>query len=39
MRTFEEAKAALERGRFSKAEPGPYRILAVHLVVWSKERE
>jgi len=34
MRTFEEAKAALEDGKFSGAEPGPYRIFAVYSVDW-----
>lgn len=34
VRTFEEAKAALESGRFSEAEPGPYRIFAVYSVEW-----
>jgi hypothetical protein len=27
---FEQAKDALERGRFEHAEPGPYRIIAVY---------
>lgn len=30
--TFEDAKRALSQGHFSNAEPGPYRILAVHSV-------
>lgn len=34
MRTFEEAKAALESGKFSGAEPGPYRVFAVYSVDW-----
>jgi len=34
VRTFEEAKAALEAGKFSGAEPGPYRIFAVYSVDW-----
>lgn len=34
MRSFEEAKAALEAGAFSRAEPGPYRIFAVYSVDW-----
>jgi hypothetical protein len=28
--TFEEAKAAIERGLFKNSEPGPYRIFAVY---------
>ena len=31
-RTFDEAKAALEQGRFDDSEPGPYRIIAVYAV-------
>lgn len=38
VRTFEEAKAALEAGKFSGAEPGPYRIFAVYSVEWPEER-
>jgi hypothetical protein len=34
VRTFEEAKAALETGKFIGAEPGPYRIFAVYSVGW-----
>jgi hypothetical protein len=34
VRTFDEAKAALEEGKFSGAEPGPYRIFAVYSVAW-----
>ena len=34
MSTFEDAKAALEAGAFSGAEPGPYRIFAVYSVNW-----
>ncbi|MBS1806010.1 MAG: hypothetical protein JST28_21925 [Acidobacteria bacterium] len=34
VRTFEEAKKALEEGKFSGAEPGPYRIFAVYTVEW-----
>jgi len=34
--TFEEAKASLEAGKFSGAEPGPYRIFAVYSVEWPK---
>ena len=30
--TFEEAYAATEKGQFDDSEPGPYRIIAVHLV-------
>ncbi len=30
--TFEDAKAALETGRFHNCEPGPYRIFAVYTV-------
>ena len=30
--TFEEAKHAIETGRFEGAEPGPYRIVAVYTV-------
>jgi len=29
--TFEDAKKAVESGRFHDCEPGPYRILAVYL--------
>jgi hypothetical protein len=32
--TFEEARAALETGKCSGAEPGPYRIFAVYSVDW-----
>jgi hypothetical protein len=32
--TFEQAKAALESGKFSNAEPGLYRIFAVYSVDW-----
>jgi hypothetical protein len=28
--TFDEARAALERGDFNDSEPGPFRIIAVH---------
>lgn len=31
-RTFNEAKAALEAGRFRNSEPGPYRIFAVYTI-------
>ena len=34
VRTFEEAKTALEAGKFSGAEPGPYRVIAVYSVDW-----
>ena len=34
VRAFEEAKAALEDGKFSGAEPGPYRIFAVYSADW-----
>ena len=34
MGTVEEAKAALESGKLSEAEPGPYRIFAVYSVDW-----
>lgn len=30
--SFEEAKAAIERGKFSQGEPGPHRIFAVYSV-------
>jgi hypothetical protein len=30
--TFEAAKQAVESGRFANAEPGPYRIIAVHSI-------
>ena len=30
--TFEEAKSALEAGKFAEGEPGPYRIIAVYSV-------
>lgn len=30
--SFEEAKVAVESGKFHEREPGPYRILAVHVV-------
>jgi hypothetical protein len=30
--SFEEAQAALVRGDFKNAEPGPYRIFAVYSV-------
>ncbi len=30
--TFEEAKGAIESGRFKNSEPGPYRIFAVYSV-------
>jgi len=30
--TFEDAKAALESGRFDNSEPGPFRIFAVYVV-------
>jgi hypothetical protein len=32
--SFEEAKAALDSGKFDHAEPGPYRIFAVYSVEW-----
>jgi hypothetical protein len=32
--TFAEAKAALESGKCSNAEPGPYRIFAVYSAEW-----
>jgi hypothetical protein len=32
MRTFDEAREAIESGRFDNAEPGPYRIVAVYSV-------
>jgi hypothetical protein len=35
IRTFEETKAALEEGKFSGAEPGPYRVFAVYSVDWT----
>jgi len=35
--TFDDAKAALEAGKFSGAEPGPYRIFAVYSVGWPAE--
>ena len=37
VRTFEEAKAALEEGKFSGAEPGPYRVFAVYSVDWPEQ--
>jgi hypothetical protein len=30
--TFEDAKGALEAGKFDNSEPGPFRIVAVYLV-------
>jgi hypothetical protein len=30
--SFDEAKAALESGKFDNAEPGPHRIFAVYTV-------
>jgi hypothetical protein len=30
--TFEDAKRAVESGKFHECEPGPYRILAVYVV-------
>lgn len=30
--TFEQAKQALEAGKFNHSEPGPFRIIAVHSV-------
>jgi hypothetical protein len=30
--TFEEARSALESGKFDKSEPGPFRIVAVYTV-------
>jgi hypothetical protein len=36
VRTFEEAKSALETGKFSNAEPGPYRIFGVYSVEWPR---
>ncbi|GLH76242.1 hypothetical protein SSBR45G_11500 [Bradyrhizobium sp. SSBR45G] len=30
--TFDEAKAAVERGLFDNTEPGPFRILAVYTI-------
>lgn len=32
--TFESAEIALNSGFFERGEPGPYRILSVHLVAW-----
>lgn len=32
--SFDDAKVALENGKFSGAEPGPYRIFAVYSVPW-----
>lgn len=32
IRTFEEAKEALESGAFDNSEPGPYRIFAVYTL-------
>ena len=32
--SFEEAKIALDSGKFDGAEPGPYRIFAVYSVDW-----
>jgi hypothetical protein len=36
MRSFDEAKSALEAGAFSGAEPGPYRVFSVYSVDWPK---
>lgn len=30
--SFDDARAAVDRGAFKKGEPGPYRIIAVYLV-------
>ena len=32
LRSFDEAKSALEEGKFAKGEPGPWRIFAVYSV-------
>lgn len=32
LETFAETKAALENGRFTRCEPGPYRIFAVYTL-------
>ena len=32
--SFERAAQLLEEGRFTNAEPGPYRVFAVHSVSW-----
>jgi hypothetical protein len=32
--SFEEAKASIDNGGFSKCEPGPYRIFSVYSVEW-----
>lgn len=32
--SFERAARLLEEGRFTNAEPGPYRVFAVHSVSW-----
>ena len=32
--TLEQAQRLLESGTFNDSEPGPFRILAVYLVVW-----
>jgi hypothetical protein len=37
VRTFDEAKAALEARKFDGAEPGPYRIFTVYSVEWPEE--
>jgi len=34
--SFDEAKIALEDGKFGEAEPGPYRIFAVYSVDWAE---
>jgi hypothetical protein len=33
--SFNEAEASLNSGRFTKCEPGPYRIFAVYSVEWA----
>jgi hypothetical protein len=37
--TFEQAKAALDKGQFNNSEPGPYRIFAVYSVDWPQSIE
>ena len=32
--TLERAQRLLEEGRFSRSEPGPYRVLAVYSTAW-----
>jgi hypothetical protein len=34
IRTFEEARNALEAGKFDDSEPGPFRVSAVYRLGW-----